>query len=161
MKLYKKEYTFAGLAVVIAVILDRITKVLTVKSLALYESKEIIKGFLSFTHVRNIGAGWSILEGQMGFFYGITLFACILLYYIGKDFLQESNKLGFYSCYLIIGGALGNLIDRIVFKYVIDFIDVMIFTYDYPVFNVADCFVVVGGILLALSLLLKKEKKNA
>lgn len=153
----KKKYLMAGVIVLVAVMCDRISKILVVNNFELFEKKEIIKGFLDFHYVRNTGAGWSILEGQMVFFYVITVFACFLLYAIGKDFLSENNVVGFYACYLIFGGALGNLIDRLIYRYVVDFIDVMIFSYDYPVFNIADCFVVVGGVLLALSLLSKKE----
>lgn len=160
IKQNKKKYTVAAILVIVAIIFDRITKNLIDNHFSLFESRDIIPGFLKLTYVRNTGAGWSMMEGQMVFFYVVTVFAVVLLYMIGKDFLNESNLLGFYSCYLIVGGAIGNLIDRVIYKYVIDFIDVMIFTYDYPVFNIADCFVVVGGILLLLSLLLKKEKKN-
>ncbi len=116
----------------------------------------IIPGFFQLTNVRNTGAGFSILTDQTVFLSVVSAIAVIaLIYLLGK----ENNKYIRITYLLIISGALGNLIDRIRLGYVVDFLDFMIFGYDFPVFNVADSFITVGCILLILLNL--KENRHA
>ena len=83
----------------------------------------------------------------------------LIVYYLLKNKVYWVEK---YSLLLIISGAVGNLIDRIMYGYVIDFLDFIIFGYDFPVFNIADSFITIGAIGLIISILfLNKEGENA
>lgn len=151
------------LIAVFVIALDQITKILVVKNMELGESIQIIDNFLNITSHRNTGAAWGILAGQMWFFYIITVIVVIgLVYYLqtmGKSHILLGTSLG-----LMLGGAIGNFIDRVVRKEVVDFVDTNIFGYDFPVFNVADSALTIGVILLMIFMLfeekLLKEKKN-
>ncbi len=125
------------------------------------ESIPVIDQLLYITSHRNSGAAWGILQGQMWFFYLITVFVIIfIIYYLHK---YAKGKLLFStSLALMLGGAIGNFIDRLFRKEVIDFIDVKIFSYDFPIFNVADSSLTIGVILLIIVMFLeeRKEKKE-
>ncbi|WP_409305351.1 signal peptidase II [Peribacillus sp. SCS-155] len=143
--------------------LDQITKWLIVKNMELGESIEVIQDFLYITSHRNRGAAWGILQGQMWFFYLITTAVIIaLIYYIQK--MGRQSKLLGISLALMLGGAIGNFIDRIVRKEVVDFINTYIFTYNFPIFNVADSALCIGVGLMIIYMLLEeklaKEKNN-
>ena len=138
--------------ITILVLLDQFAKRAVVENMALGESINIIDGFFSLTYVRNYGAGFSILQNATFFLLAMTVIACGVLFYM----LMTSDKKDLYakmSYLLIISGAIGNFIDRIRFSYVVDFLDFNIFGYNYPVFNVADCFVTVGCFMLIIKVL--------
>ena len=89
----------------------------------------------------------------------MKIVVCFIVYYLLKNKVYWVEK---YSLLLIISGAVGNLIDRIMYGYVIDFLDFIIFGYDFPVFNIADSFITIGAIGLIISILfLNKEGENA
>lgn len=136
------------LIALLVIIIDQSSKWLIVKKMTIGESIEIVKGFLYITSHRNTGAAWGMLAGQMMFFYIITVIVVIIIiYYIHKEARQ--NLLLGISLSLILGGAIGNFIDRLVKKEVVDFINTYIFSYDFPVFNIADSALVIGvGILM-------------
>lgn len=138
--------------------LDQYSKSLVVSYIDEFAQIPIIKGFFSLTYVRNTGAGFSIMEGQQMILILITLVA---IAYFSYSLYKAKNKetLKIISLILIISGALGNLIDRISYNYVIDFFDFVIFGYDFPVFNVADSLLCIGVGLLVIDVLL--ENKNA
>ncbi|AST92124.1 signal peptidase II [Sutcliffiella cohnii] len=140
--------------------LDQLTKWLVVKNMQIGESITIIENFLYITSHRNPGAAWGILAGQMTFFYIVTLIVVIgLIYYIMK--LPKDQKIFGIALSLMLGGAIGNFIDRLFRKEVVDFVNTYIFTYDFPIFNVADSALVVGvGIVLVLTLLEGKKEKE-
>lgn len=145
------------------IILDQITKIWIVKNMEISESVPVIENFLYITSHRNSGAAWGILEGQMWFFYIVTIFVVIaLVYYIQK--MAKTHVLLGTALALMLGGAIGNFIDRVIRKEVVDFIDTNIFGYDFPIFNVADSALTVGvGILMIFMLFeekLLKERKN-
>ena len=146
--------------ITILVLLDQFAKRAVVQNMALGESIEIIKGFFSLTYVRNYGAGFSILQNATFFLLAMTVIACGALFYL----LLKSDEKDLYSkmsYLLIISGAMGNFIDRIRYGYVVDFLDFKIFGYNYPVFNVADCFVTVGCFMLIFRVLWEsKRAKN-
>ena len=101
-----------------------------------------------------------MLEGQMIFFYIMTVIVLGLLVYL---FMYEAHsRLMQYGIALIIGGAIGNFIDRVLYQHVIDFIDVYIGTYDFPIFNVADSALTIGVILLFIHMMKDfiSDKKN-
>lgn len=127
--------------------LDRISKVLITVYLAPYTSQPILGSLMSFTHVHNTGAAFSILQGKRVFFIITTLILMGIILYVYYKLLPITSVLTITTG-LILGGALGNFYDRIVYGYVIDFIDFHFF----PVFNIADSAVVIGTLLLAWQL---------
>ncbi|MGM0835637.1 MAG: signal peptidase II [Bacillota bacterium] len=143
------------------IIVDQVTKYLVVQYMELGENIPIIENFLYLSSHRNQGAAWGILQGQMYFFYIITMAVVIgLIIYLQK--LPNDQKWMKFALSLMLGGAVGNFIDRLLHQEVIDFINTFIFSYDFPIFNVADSALVIGvGIILVLTLLEgKKEKEN-
>ena len=147
------------LSAILIIALDQITKILTVKNLRLGEVKEIIPKILSFTFVKNEGAAFGILQGARIFFIVLTIIVLIgAIYYIVK--MRPTSRLEKWALALIAGGAVGNFIDRAYFGFVRDFI--MVEFIDFPVFNIADCFVCIGAGLYILYALLDMAKgKNS
>lgn len=140
---------------------DQFSKWLIVKNMEYGEQITIIENFFYITSHRNSGAAWGILEGKMGFFYVITIVVVIGLVYYLQKYGKDSKFLAI-SLSFILAGAIGNFIDRLFRKEVVDFLDFMLFTYNYPVFNIADSFLVVGVILLLIATIIeeRKEKKK-
>ncbi|MRX73327.1 lipoprotein signal peptidase [Bacillus lacus] len=140
---------------------DQLTKWWIIRNFELGEQRTVIEGFLYITSHRNAGAAWGILQGQMWFFYIITVMVIIgIVYYIEK-YAKDQRLLGI-ALGLLLGGAIGNFIDRVFRKEVVDFVNTYIFTYDFPIFNVADAALCVGVGLLLIQMLLegRKEKEN-
>ncbi|KWW10850.1 MULTISPECIES: signal peptidase II [Bacillaceae] len=149
---------FYYLIALLVIALDQLTKWMIVKKMEYGESIEIIENLLYITSHRNRGAAWGILQGQMWFFYIITIAVIIgLVYYIQK-MAKQSRLLG-VALGLMLGGAIGNFIDRIARQEVVDFVHTYIFSYSFPVFNVADASLSIGVGLLVIHMLL--EEKNA
>ncbi len=129
-------------------IIDLISKQLINNIMELGESTKVINNFFYITYTHNKGAAWSILEDQRILLLIITV---IVLFLINKFMNKEElTKLENISYGMIIGGILGNLFDRIFFGYVIDFLDFKLFGYDYPIFNLADSFIVIGIIIMII-----------
>lgn len=149
----KKDYIILALSVLGIVILDQVTKQIIAANLYLGEQIVLIPDFLSITSHRNQGGAWSIFSGQMTFFYIVTAFAAGLFYLLGKHVDFKNKKFYSYAILLMIAGGIGNFIDRLIFKEVIDFIDFIIFGYDFPTFNVADIGLVIGVILFAIDVI--------
>lgn len=133
------------LAVVLGI--DQITKFVVDGGMALNQQIPVIPGFFNFTYLHNTGAAWSMLEGKMWFFYVITVIALIamFLFYRGGEEKDELTKV---ALVLMMAGTIGNFIDRLCFQYVRDFIDFIIFGYNFPVFNVADMALCIGVFLI-------------
>lgn len=128
----------------IVLILDRVIKVL-VQGLLSSERLYVIKNFFYLIYVKNIGAAFSILEGKNILLIAIGLIALVSLFlYVKKN---NTYNIGYG---LLFGGILGNLIDRVFFGYVIDFIGFKFGSYEFPIFNIADIAIVVGAILIVL-----------
>lgn len=153
-------YIIAALVVGI----DQLTKWLVVTYMQLGESIEVIPNFFNLTSHRNRGAAWGMLEGKMYFFYAITLvFVVGIVYYIQK-FAKQERLFGIALAFLL-GGAIGNFIDRLINQEVVDFFHFNFGDYHFPVFNVADMSLTFGVILVFLHIVLeerktKKEKFN-
>jgi len=146
------------LSVLFLLLLDQISKYIVVNNIALSQKIVLIPGFFNLTYVRNFGAGFSILQNQTFFLLAMSfLVSAYLLYQLFKD--KTIDKMTSVSYILIVSGALGNMIDRLRLTYVIDFLDFIIFGYDYPVFNIADSFITIGCILLIFIVL--RENRNA
>ncbi|RDU38503.1 signal peptidase II [Neobacillus piezotolerans] len=147
-------YLIAGFIIA----LDQFTKWLIVKNMNIGDSIPVINDFLYITSHRNRGAAWGILQGQMWFFYVITIVVIIgIVYYIRKA-AGENMLLG-VSLGFMLGGAIGNFIDRVYRQEVVDFIHTFIFSYNFPVFNIADSALVIGVILLMFQML-KEERES-
>lgn len=145
---------------IILLCIDQIAKLLVVNLLTKTDSIAIIKNFFYLTYINNDGAAFSILVGKRIFLILVAIIVIIMLiHYIKKNNIQ--NKLEIVSLALIIGGSLGNLMDRVVRGYVIDFLDFKIFNYNFPIFNLADTFIVIGVILLLLKELRKENNLDS
>jgi signal peptidase II len=137
--------------VLIILSLDQLSKFFISKNLTLGQSIPVIKGILHLTLVHNKGAAFGILKNQVPLFIFTALFAIFLIYLNLRN--NKHRRLYSISLSLILAGAIGNLIDRLFFGYVIDFLDFRV----WPVFNVADSAITIGAILLGWSIL-KPEK---
>ena len=150
-------YLLISLLVVIS---DQSLKSFIAGNYRLGESHQVLSHIFSFTYVQNEGAAWNILPGQMGLFYLISIISIIVcLYYL---FIKKfHSKLFSTGVSLVLGGIIGNLIDRIHLKYVIDMIQVDFIQFN--IFNIADSAITVGIILVFIYLLFfdESEKNNA
>lgn len=147
------------LIALVVIIFDQWTKYLVIENMAIGESIPIIDNLIYLTSHRNPGAAWGILAGQMWFFYIITVIVIGIIIYYMETYSKGHRLLGL-SLALVLGGAIGNLIDRVRFQEVVDFVDVYIFSYDYPIFNVADSSLVIGVILIGIITLLEEVRKD-
>lgn len=148
---------YAVLAV-LAVVADQFTKYLTVKNIPLGGQVPAVEGLFQFTYVQNTGMAFSMLRGGRWFFLVVTVFALALMVLaIKKKWINHPT--GLWALASIAGGAVGNLIDRVRLGYVVDMIEVTFM--NFAVFNVADCFVVCGAILLIIyTLFFDKPQKE-
>ncbi|MDW5300575.1 MAG: signal peptidase II [Sedimentibacter sp.] len=149
-----------GIIFVFSVLSDQLTKIWAVNVLKNGESIKLIGNFLRFTYAENKGAAFSILQNQLWFFIIMTIVMLVVLTYI---FFKTKNitNLSRLSIAMIAGGAIGNFIDRLRFGYVVDFIDVRFGSfYNFPIFNIADSFVVCGTILMIILILFNKFEKS-
>ncbi len=148
----------------VSLLLDQLSKIYVDKSFELGESKRVITNFFHLTYVRNPGAAFGILSDsaiRLPFFITISLLASLgILWYIQR--IPSEKQWQHLALGLILSGALGNLIDRIRFGEVIDFLDVHWYNYHWPAFNVADSAICIGvGIMLVCSWHEERQKKMA
>ena len=137
------------LLTIVFLVVDIISKLVVSKLMDVFDSIVIIKDFFYITYVRNTGAAWSIFEGRvLGLIVVSLIIISFIIYYISKN--SPKNKVEVVGYSLVLGGAFGNLLDRIIYGYVVDFLDFYIFGYDYPIFNLADSFIFVGVVILAI-----------
>ncbi|MWP47096.1 signal peptidase II [Gilliamella sp. Pas-s27] len=139
-------------------VIDIASKFWIINNFFLFESVNLLP-FFSITYVRNIGAAFSIFEGQRTMLAILALIiSAVILHMLYRNTRQQ--KLENFSLSLILGGALGNLFDRLYHGFVIDFLDVNFGDWHYPTFNIADCAICVGiGLFILCSY--KKSKKAA
>jgi len=134
---------------IISLIVVLIDQILKLFALNLSSAIKIIPKFLYLVLAKNKGGAWSIFDGQIVFLIIISIISLFLIYkYLIKN--QNLKKLEIYCYGLLIGGIVGNLIDRIVRGYVIDYIGILIGSYKFPIFNLADIFIVVPIIILVI-----------
>lgn len=146
------------LVALFVVILDQLTKWWIVSEMTLGERIPIIENFLYITSHRNQGAAWGILQGQMTFFYIVTVVVVIFIVYYIQKYGKENPFFG-YTLGILLGGAIGNFIDRLFRKEVVDFIDVYPFGYNFPIFNVADSALTIGVLLMIIYILFIEGKQ--
>ena len=133
----------------IIIVIDLFSKYIISKYILVNEGIVIIRNFFYITHVNNTGVAFSLFDNNRYFILAVSLIVIIvIIYYIYKN--KPRNNLEKVSYSFILGGAIGNFINRCVYGYVTDFIDIKIFGYDYPIFNLADSFIVIGVILLVV-----------
>ena len=146
---------YYGLALFL-ILIDQFTKWFVVQTMTIGQSIEVIPGWLYWTSYRNKGAAWGMLEGQMYFFFAITLLVIIgLIYFMHKE-VNGYQLLG-YSVGLLLAGAIGNFIDRLFRGEVVDFIDTYPFGYNFPIFNVADMALTFGVIFMIIAVLFEEK----
>jgi len=127
------------MAAVLIIILDQITKIVIRNSFSLYETMEIIPGIFNLTYIENTGAAFGLLADKRIFFVLMTFAVLAGILYFYRTIPKELRAIRF-SLGLVVGGAIGNLIDRILYGSVTDFFDLRI----WPVFNIADSAIVLG-----------------
>lgn len=157
----KKNYIKIISFIISIVIIDQLSKLIVVKTLELNSAITIINNFFRFLYIKNTGAAFGILGGNIFLLIFITL---ALIYYLLHELNKNiNNKLYLIAIPLIIGGALGNLIDRIFRGYVVDFISFIIFNKEMAIFNIADIFIFIGVVLYIIILLKDgiKDGKNS
>jgi len=147
----------------VIIILDQITKIWVQGSISMYESIPVIPGFFDLVHVLNKGAAFGFLNRadihwQTYFFIGVSALAVVLIFHLVRT-VDRRDPFMFTGLGCILGGALGNMIDRIRIGQVIDFLDFHVAGHHWPAFNVADMAISVGALLLLISFY--QRKKNA
>ncbi len=158
----QKKYILFLAVTVPVIILDQLTKAWILTTLRLHEGFPVIDGFFNIIHVRNPGAAFGFLAGispvfRSVFFLSVTVAAIILILNYLRSSRNDEPAL-VISLALILAGAAGNLIDRVRFGEVVDFLDVYIGSHHWPAFNVADSAITIGASLLALILLGGKRR---
>ena len=136
---------------------DQLTKIIVDSTMKLNQGYEIISNFFYFTYSHNYGAAWGMLQGKLTFFYGISFLAAIGIIY---SFIESKpyQKLTRFGLVIFFSGMIGNLIDRVTLGYVRDFIDFIIFGYDFPIFNIADIAVCLGVGFIVLDIIIEEYK---
>ncbi|WP_183186348.1 MULTISPECIES: signal peptidase II [Anoxybacillaceae] len=148
---------FYYLIALIVIIIDQFTKWLVATRMQIGESISVIPNVLYITSHRNRGAAWGILQGQFWLFYLITIIVVIgLVFYIRR--LPREERLFGVALGFMLGGAIGNFIDRLVRKEVVDFIHTYIF--NFPIFNIADSALCIGVALVFLQTFIGGAKKK-
>lgn len=151
---------------VLTIILDQLTKYIAEAELLLHKPVPVIPGFFNLTLMYNKGAAFSFLSDAGGWqrilFAGLSTVISIFLFFwlkqLSKDEQQKDNNILQISITLILGGAIGNLIDRALTGEVVDFIQVYYATYYFPAFNIADSAITLGAGLLILDMFLETRR---
>ena len=153
----RNRYAFIAIITAIVTLIDQATKALVLLSIPLYTEIPIIKGLFSLVHVRNRGAAFGFLNRhdiswQFWLFLAATLIAVVVVIMLARSSRADDHPF-FLALGMILGGAVGNLIDRVRYREVIDFLDFYYGNYHWPAFNVADIAICCGaGLALVLSL---------
>lgn len=158
----KNKYLWVGSIAGVVLLLDQVTKFLVMRRIGMFEVITVIPGFFNLTYVRNRGAAFGMLAGVPGiwrsaFFIVVTVIAIAAIVLLIR---KTSERLLVAAFSLIAGGALGNLIDRIRYGEVVDFIDWYVRSHHWPTFNVADSAISVGVGLLVIDMLFGASTKS-
>ena len=155
---------FMALFAALIVVADQVTKYLVLTHIPLYGAVDVLPGVMGLTYVQNYGAAWSSFQGMRWLFVIILVLFVVAAVWEYKKKYMPFTTLERWCIAAICGGGIGNMIDRVRMGYVVDMIHTEFM--DFPVFNVADCFITCGAILLIAHLLLfnrefwKEEKKK-
>jgi len=143
------------------IVLDQLSKLLVIRGLRVHESVPVIQGFFDLVHVRNRGMAFGFMNrahADFGFWLLVStsiIAIVLLLFWFFK--LKDGDTCVTLGLSLILGGAVGNLIDRLRFREVVDFLDVFVGAYHWPAFNVADAAITTGTFLVVITLFFKRS----
>ena len=155
-----KKYIITALVAFSVVIVDQCTKYYIINNFPLYSSVDILKNYLTIVHIRNKGIAFGLLAGQGSGIRVVLLIITSLLavgfiFYLLKT-LSDKQRYAIVTLSLILGGAIGNLTDRIRLGEVVDFIDLHWYRYHWPAFNCADSAISIGLVLLLTGIITKR-----
>ena len=141
----------------IVVVLDQVTKAIVLARMDLHQSIPVVDGFFALTYVRNTGAAFGILAGRLAefrvpFLLAVSVLALLVLLWFVRT-IPAGRRAVIAACGGVLGGAIGNMIDRAAYGEVIDFLDVYVGTYHWPAFNIADAAISIGVVVLCLDAL--------
>lgn len=142
------KYKYFGITAAIIILLDQVTKILILQNFQMYDSVSVVPGFFNLTHIRNPGGAFGVLAGggstlRNVLFLGAGSVALgMILFFLRAT--PDKDRLMRFTLALIFGGAIGNIIDRLRFGEVVDFLDFYLGSLHWPAFNVADSAITVG-----------------
>lgn len=142
--------------VLMIVLIDQVSKYIISSKMVLGSNIEVIPNFFSLYYTHNNGAAFSILQGHIFLFYIVSVIGLGILLYIYK---QATGNVTRIAVAFVIGGLIGNLIDRIIYQKVIDFLSFTFASYDFAIFNLADTFITVGVIILLVDVLFLERRR--
>lgn len=140
--------------------LDQLTKQVITRTMEIGDSNPIINNFLYITYHRNSGAAFGLFQGQMIFFYIVTAIAIISIVIWLRKLDMKREKVISVALALILGGALGNFIDRVMYQAVIDFIHTVWWGNSFPIFNVADIALTSGAVLMVFDIMILERRRS-
>ena len=155
------KYRVLFLVTLVTLVLDQATKLYIARTIPLHTMLQVIDNFFTITYLRNRGAAFGMLATspwRLPFFITVSLVAVVVIFQVIRK-LREDQALAAVSLSLIFAGALGNLIDRVAYGEVIDFIFVHWYEHYWPAFNVADSAICVGVFLLAIDMI-REERRH-
>ena len=157
------DFIPVGVALAV-VIIDQLTKLWIMTTIALHGQQNIIPGFFNLVYVTNTGAAFGFLAGsktwlRQAFFVGVAIAALVVIVF-AYGHIKKQGRLFVYALGLIAGGAVGNLVDRLRFGAVVDFLDFYLGSHHWPAFNAADSAITVGVGLFLLGTLLQHRKEK-
>ena len=152
-----KKKVLTLVLVCMIVVIDQLSKYLVNRYIELHHSLVIIKDFFKFTNSHNTGAAYGILSGKIWI---LVLISCFVFIYLVKEMLKNNDKKLQISYSMILGGLVGNLIDRVVLGYVRDFISFTFFEYEAAIFNISDMFIFLGVVFMFFIFLKEDYEKN-
>lgn len=160
----RKFQTLLLVPAIAVIALDQVTKLIVVRTLPLHETVPVIRGLFNLLHLRNRGIAFGLLNrpGSDSIFFFLTVMtigAVLLMIFWFSRLTREERKIKL-GLSLIIGGAVGNLIDRLRLGEVIDFLDFYVGAYHWPAFNVADSAITIGTLWLAVTLIFEPPQKR-
>jgi len=161
--LFKLKYLILFVLTPVVILIDQWTKQLIIDRFELGQTQPLVSGFFNLTYVRNTGAAFGMLRDahpsfRVPFFMIVPMLALLVIGYVFYQLPAKDKKLS-TAFSLVVGGAIGNLIDRIHYGYVIDFLDFhWKYVYHFPAFNVADSAICVGVAILMLDLAFRQEE---
>lgn len=159
---FQRKYLLLICVVGLLLSMDQLTKLYVHTQFQLHESVPVINNFFSITYVRNFGAAFGFLSQTPEifreiFFLMIPPIACLIILYILRG-VKNNDTMQILALSSVFAGALGNYIDRLQFRYVIDFVDFHYGKYSWPAFNIADM-AIVGGVMFLVFIMLKETKQ--
>ena len=159
-----KKHVIFLITLLLVVGLDQISKMYVISVMTLHSSHPVIDGFFNITYVRNPGAAFGFLANAAPMFRSLFLIVVsaaaivMILWFLAKN--KSAGMFLTFALSLILGGAVGNLLDRIRFGIVVDFLDFYIASWHWPAFNVADSAISVGAVLLIVEMLRREKPRS-